>query len=239
MVRYLPLVLSFTQARLCDTPFCNVSRDNSAIPHKNKHEKHLRYYRYKYHTIWKVSLAVPLRAEWVLSHGGLRPLSAICAQSSTILHFCGPFGPLSKGNFRRKMTTIVGNRGQMRTRTLRTHLLSLHSDFPLQSRPMFKAPRYVISLRSKIAGEPRFSLRSRVKTGKTDSFCGNSLPHLSLQWKFGSEWRCSILLGRHACRTKLPPNSFTSDMKNGLNEKRSEKRSGMWPNNFKPVTKQF
>ena len=33
-VRYPPLVLSFTQAHLCDTPFCNVSRDNCAIPHK-------------------------------------------------------------------------------------------------------------------------------------------------------------------------------------------------------------
>ena len=29
-----PLVLSFTQAHLCDTPFCNISRDNCAIPHK-------------------------------------------------------------------------------------------------------------------------------------------------------------------------------------------------------------
>ena len=47
----------------------------------------------------------------------LRPLSAICAQSSTIVHFCGLFGPLSKGNFRRKMTTIVGNRGQLWTST--------------------------------------------------------------------------------------------------------------------------
>ena len=28
------------------------------------------------------------------------------------------FGPLSKGNFRRKMTTIVGNRGQLWTSTL-------------------------------------------------------------------------------------------------------------------------
>ena len=43
-----PLVLSFAQAHLCDTPFCNVSRDNCAIPHKNKHEIFLRYYRYKF-----------------------------------------------------------------------------------------------------------------------------------------------------------------------------------------------
>ena len=31
MVRYPPLVLSFTQTHLCDTPFCNVSRDTCAI----------------------------------------------------------------------------------------------------------------------------------------------------------------------------------------------------------------
>ena len=30
-MRCPPLVLSFTQAHLCDTPFCNVSRDNCAI----------------------------------------------------------------------------------------------------------------------------------------------------------------------------------------------------------------
>ena len=48
-----------------------------------------------------------------LANGGLRPLSAICAQSSTIVHFCGLSGPLSKGNFRHKITTIVGNRGQL------------------------------------------------------------------------------------------------------------------------------
>ena len=27
-------MLSFTQAELCDTPFCKISRDNCAIPHK-------------------------------------------------------------------------------------------------------------------------------------------------------------------------------------------------------------
>ena len=62
--------------------------------------------------------------------GALRPLLAICTSSSTIVHFCGPFGPLSEGNFRRKMVTIVGNRGQLWTSTLSPHLLSLHSDFP-------------------------------------------------------------------------------------------------------------
>ena len=34
-----------------------------------------------------------------LSKRGLRPLSAICAPSSTIVHFCGPFGPLSERNW--------------------------------------------------------------------------------------------------------------------------------------------
>ena len=32
MLPYPPLLLSFTQAHLCDTPFCNVSSDNCAIP---------------------------------------------------------------------------------------------------------------------------------------------------------------------------------------------------------------
>ena len=59
-----------------------------------------------------------------------RPLSAICAQSSTIVHLCGLFGSLSKGNIRHKMTTIVGNRGQLWTSTLSPHLLSPRLDFP-------------------------------------------------------------------------------------------------------------
>ena len=35
------------------------------------------------------------------------------------MRFCGLFGPLSKGNFRRKMMTIVGNHGQLWTSTLK------------------------------------------------------------------------------------------------------------------------
>ena len=70
------------------------------------------------------------KSTWGLPNGGLRPLSAIYAQSSTIVHFCGLFGPLkgSEGNFRHKMTTIVGNRGQLWTSTLSPHLLSPHLD---------------------------------------------------------------------------------------------------------------
>ena len=79
------------------------------------------------------------KSKWGLSNGGLRPLSAICAQSSTIVHFCGPFGPLSKGSFRRQMTTIVGNRGQLWTSTLSPHLLSPHLDFPISQEQMEKS----------------------------------------------------------------------------------------------------
>ena len=39
MVRYPPLVLNFTQRHPCDTPFCNVSRDSCAIPHKKQARK--------------------------------------------------------------------------------------------------------------------------------------------------------------------------------------------------------
>ena len=60
MVRYPPLVLNFAQTHPCDTPFCNVSRDNCAIPHKNKHEKVLRYYRYKHRADMKSIASGPL-----------------------------------------------------------------------------------------------------------------------------------------------------------------------------------
>ena len=36
------LVLSFTQAHLCDTSFCSISRDNCAIPHKRASTKEFR-----------------------------------------------------------------------------------------------------------------------------------------------------------------------------------------------------
>ena len=78
----------------------------------------------------RFALRISGKSKWGLSNEGLRPLSAICAQSSTIVRFCGPFGRLSKGNFRRKMTTIVGNRGQLWTSTLSPHVLSPHLDFP-------------------------------------------------------------------------------------------------------------
>ena len=84
------------------------------------------------------------KSKWEISDGGLRPLSAICAQSSTIEHFCGFLGPLFKENFRYKMRTIVGNRGQLWTSTLSPHLLSPHLDFPdenLGFEPLFVSLR--------------------------------------------------------------------------------------------------
>ena len=41
------MVPSFTQASLCNTPLFNISRDNCAINHKDKHERVLQYDRYK------------------------------------------------------------------------------------------------------------------------------------------------------------------------------------------------
>ena len=51
MVRCAAFVLSFTQAHLCDTPFCNISCDICAIPHKKKHARILHDYRHKYRPI--------------------------------------------------------------------------------------------------------------------------------------------------------------------------------------------
>ena len=57
MMRYPPPWYSVSHKHICgDTPFCNISRDNCAIPHKNKHGRVLRYYRYNYRAIREVSL---------------------------------------------------------------------------------------------------------------------------------------------------------------------------------------
>ena len=56
--------------------------------------------------------------EWGLSNGGSRPLSAICAHVYNCVLML-PFWALSKRNFRHKMTTIVGYRGQLWTSTLK------------------------------------------------------------------------------------------------------------------------
>ena len=39
------------------------------------------------------------KSKWGLSNGGLKPLPAICAQSPTIVHFCGTVGPFLRGTF--------------------------------------------------------------------------------------------------------------------------------------------
>ena len=76
----------------------------SPLPHRAQHLD-------KLYNIRRSSQDVPFwrgrgnhnlgKSKWGLSNGGLRPLSAICAQSSTIVHFCGLFGPNFKGNDKR------------------------------------------------------------------------------------------------------------------------------------------
>ena len=46
-------------------PFCNVSRDNCAIPHKNKHERVLRHYRCKSQSSSKIAPRIG-RITWFL-----------------------------------------------------------------------------------------------------------------------------------------------------------------------------
>ena len=63
-------------------------------------------------------------------------LKATLRNSRTIVYNCAllwPFWALSKGNFRHKMSTIVGNRGQLWTRTLSPHLQNPLLDFPERS----------------------------------------------------------------------------------------------------------
>ena len=77
---------------------------------------------------WEI--AILGKSKWGLSNGGFK---ATLCNLHTIVHICAllwPFGPLSKGNFCHKMTTMVGNRGQLRTSTLSPHLQSPHLDFP-------------------------------------------------------------------------------------------------------------
>ena len=48
-----------SQARLCDTPFCNISLVICVMRHKNKHKTVLRCYRYKYRAVFKSIAAGP------------------------------------------------------------------------------------------------------------------------------------------------------------------------------------
>ena len=129
---------------------------------------------------WSVRFTV---SKWGLSNGGLRRLSTICAQSCTIVHFCGLFGPLSEGNFRHKMTTIVGNRGQLWTSTLSPHLESPHLDFPdlrhlstvpCPSFPFFCGKRHGKPPKKQGFFIPTEPLKSLGKKGKTFEKTRNS-----------------------------------------------------------------
>ena len=70
------------------------------------------------------------KSKWGLSNGGtLCNLRTIVYNCALLWPF---FRPFLRGNFRRKMTTIVGNRGQLWTSTLSPHVLSAHLDFPVR-----------------------------------------------------------------------------------------------------------
>ena len=104
-----PLVRSFTQAHLCDTPFCNVSRDNCAIPHKNKHERVLRHYRCKYRAIF-IDLLMGLFRGAVFCHGrgGLKqPIKQPTETPTSTLALMGRF-PSLMGRFPTLMGRFTG-----------------------------------------------------------------------------------------------------------------------------------
>ena len=61
---------------------------------------------------------------------GLMPLSVVSAESCAIAHICDLFVHKCERNFRCKMTTIIGNRGQLRTGTLSPHVQSSDLDSP-------------------------------------------------------------------------------------------------------------
>ena len=58
-----PLALSFTLAHLCDTPFCNVSRDSCAMPHKKQARKSLARLSLQESRNVKSTAAGPLRTD--------------------------------------------------------------------------------------------------------------------------------------------------------------------------------
>ena len=127
------------------------------------------------------------------SNEGLRPLSAICAQSSTVVHCCGRFGPLSKGNFRHKMTTIVGNRGQLCTSTFHKYLKPPFAKPPFTlSRPKKDKKRTNRDGRAQIGKHPRLKPRRLrgmdVGTRKSYKFisCGPSHSEKLLAFLGGS-----------------------------------------------------
>ena len=58
-----------------------------------------RLLKYFYHNWIRNGFAKFGKVKMGVSNGGLRPLSAICAQSSTIVHFCALLGPFVRGTF--------------------------------------------------------------------------------------------------------------------------------------------
>ena len=69
MVQYPPLVLSFTKAHLCDTPFYNISRENCAIPPQKQAQKSFAILSLQVSRDMKGIATGPLRREASLRHG--------------------------------------------------------------------------------------------------------------------------------------------------------------------------
>ena len=81
---------------------------------------------------WRIAMSaageISGKSKWGLSNGGLRPLSLSLQFVHNRVQLC-TFVAFRTGNFRHKMTTILGNRGQLWTSTLSPHLQSPHLDF--------------------------------------------------------------------------------------------------------------
>ena len=73
-------------------------------------------------------------------------LKATLCNLCTIVCNCALSWPFVKGKIRRKMTTILGNRGQLWTSTLSPHLQSTHLDFPDKTSKIVKNCQNIFSI---------------------------------------------------------------------------------------------
>ena len=113
---------------------------------------------------------------WMLS-ADERPNRQL-SKSSTIVQFCGLVGPLPEGNFHRKMTTIVGNRGQLWT----SAIVDKRLKHPFAKPPFRLSPR--ANLRNvgvRIAGPLSTQQRQRAHLPRR---CANLKASPSSSWGF-------------------------------------------------------
>ena len=115
--------------------------------------------------------------------GHFQPRKLQCFSSQFALHGLRALDwPLCEGNFRHKMTTIVGNCGQLWTSTLSPHLLSPHLDFPERCKSVREGlDSRCASFTQRIAdtnlGEFGESSRGNtIRSNRTDSLWEGNLP---------------------------------------------------------------